>query len=213
MHPVRPLRRDALRAVIEGPAELAGIAVDEDLVARLVADTDSGEALPLLAYTLAQLADGVGRGGRLSTSRYEQLGGVQGALARQADAALAGSGRERRGREQVIRELLRLVTVDEQGRPTRWRVRRGDLPDAVLTEFDAFVARRLLITDEDNGEVDGRGRPRGVPVRLAPAGPGDRAERRSAAGPPRYRAGRRGMGRALGTHRPAVGTGSTGRHR
>ena len=50
--------------MIEGPARLAGIDVDEDLVARLVADTDSGEALPLLAYTLSQLADGVQRGGR-----------------------------------------------------------------------------------------------------------------------------------------------------
>ena len=82
VHTLRPLRREALRSVIEGPARLAGIDVDEDLVARLVADTDSGEALPLLAYTLAQLADGVGRGGRLLASRYEQLGGVQGALTR-----------------------------------------------------------------------------------------------------------------------------------
>jgi hypothetical protein len=77
---LRPLRRDALRAVIEGPARLAGIAVAEDLVARLVADTDSGEALPLLAFTLAQLAHGVTRGGRLSPQRYDQLGGVPGAV-------------------------------------------------------------------------------------------------------------------------------------
>jgi energy-coupling factor transporter ATP-binding protein EcfA2 len=50
---LRPLRREALPAVIRGPARRAGIGVDEDLVARLVADTDSGEALPLLAFTLA----------------------------------------------------------------------------------------------------------------------------------------------------------------
>ena len=88
-HTLRPLRRDALRAVIEGPADLAGISVDPDLVTRLITDTDSGEALPLLAYALAELADGVTRGGALLTSRYEQIGGVQGALTRQADAALA----------------------------------------------------------------------------------------------------------------------------
>ncbi|MGH3867611.1 MAG: TIR domain-containing protein [Pseudonocardiaceae bacterium] len=41
---LRPLRREALPAVIQGPARLAGIEVDDDLVARLVADTDSGEA-------------------------------------------------------------------------------------------------------------------------------------------------------------------------
>ena len=148
---LEPLRREALRGVIEGPARFAGIDVDEDLVTRLVDDTDSGEALPLLAYTLAQLADGVERGGRLLTSRYEQLGGVQGALARQADAALADattvSGRDP---DQVIKELLRLVTVDEQGRPTRWRVPRAELPALVVAELDAFVARRLVITDLDN---------------------------------------------------------------
>ena len=86
---VRPLAREALPEVIEEPARLAGIGVEEGLVARLVADTEGGEALPLLAYTLEQLVEGVGRGGRLLSSRYDQLGGVQGTLTRQADAALA----------------------------------------------------------------------------------------------------------------------------
>src|SRR4051812_12249010 len=77
----------------------AGMGVDEELVARLVADTGGGEALPLLAYTLEKLADGVTRGGRLSATRYEELGGVRGALALQADAALVeavtAGGRDR----------------------------------------------------------------------------------------------------------------------
>src|SRR4051794_36091125 len=96
---LRPLRPDALRAVIEGPADRAGLGVDAELVTRLVADTGGGDALPLLAYTLAQLTDGVAHGGRLSAARYEELGGVQGALAGQADAALADAvttgGRDR----------------------------------------------------------------------------------------------------------------------
>ena len=49
--------------------------------------------------------------------------------------------------------VLRLVTVDEQGRPIRWRVRRDELPGPVATELDAFVARRLLTTDLDDGQV------------------------------------------------------------
>ncbi len=151
---LRPLRREALPAVIQGPARLAGIAVAEDLVARVVGDTDSGEALPLLAFTLAQLAEGVGRGGRLSAQRYDQLGGVRGALARQAEAALAeASAASGRGRAHVIAGLLRLVTVDEQGRPTRWRVAREELPAPVTRELDAFVRRRLVTTDSDNGTV------------------------------------------------------------
>ena len=154
VHAVAPLRRDALASVIEGPARLAGIGVDAGLVARLVGDTDSGEALPLLAFALAELADGVERGGRLLASRYEQLGGVRGALARQADTALgeacAATGWDR---DRVVSELLRLVTVDEQNRPTRWRVGRDELPDPVATAFEAFVTRRLLSTDLDDGVV------------------------------------------------------------
>jgi hypothetical protein len=151
---LRPLHREALRTVIESPARLAGIGVHKDLVAQLVTDTDSGEALPLLAFTLAQLAEGVTRGGQLSWQRYKELGGVQGALARQADEALAeaiaASGRRR---EEVIAGLLRLVTVDEQGRPTRWRVSRDTLPEPVIRELNAFVQRRLVTTDTDDGSV------------------------------------------------------------
>jgi WD40 repeat protein/energy-coupling factor transporter ATP-binding protein EcfA2 len=151
---LRPLRRDALRAVIEGPAQLAGIAVADDLVTRLVADTDSGEALPLLAFTLAQLANGVSRGSELSQRRYDELGGVQGALIRQADAALTdASEASGRCREEVIDGLLQLVTVDEQGRPTRWRVDRSQLPEPATREIDLFIERRLVTTDTDHGSV------------------------------------------------------------
>ncbi|MGH3694408.1 MAG: TIR domain-containing protein [Pseudonocardiaceae bacterium] len=151
---LRPLHRDALRAVIEGPAQLAGIGVDADLVTQLVADTDSGEALPLLAFTLAQLADGISSGGRLSRGRYEQLGGVRGALISRADEALVAAVKAGgRSPEEVIAGLLRLVTVDEQGRPTRWRAIRDELADPLPAEWDAFVARQLLIIDTENGSV------------------------------------------------------------
>jgi WD40 repeat protein len=149
---VRPLPRDALATVIAEPARVAGIDVEDELVARLVADTDTGQALPLLAFTLAQLAAGVGRGGHLSAARYDQLGGVQGALVRQADAALAeAQAATGRGRNEVIAGLLRLVTVDEHGRPTRWRAPRAQLPAQVATELGPFIGRRLLTTDTEQG--------------------------------------------------------------
>ena len=153
-HVLRPLRRETLRTVVEGPARLAGIEVSDDLVARLVEDTDSGEALPLLAFTLARLAEGVGVGGELSTARYDALDGVRGALIRQADAALAEAiAAGGRGRDDVLAGLLRVVTVDEQDHPTRWHVKRADLPEPVVAELDAFVARRLLTIDTVDGEA------------------------------------------------------------
>jgi WD40 repeat protein len=72
----------------------------------------------------------------------------------QADAALTdASAVTGRRREEVIAGLLRLVTVDEQGHPTRWRVPREELPEPVTRELDAFITRRLVITDTENGTV------------------------------------------------------------
>ena len=59
----------------------------------------------------------------------------------------------------MIAGLLRVVTLDEQGRPIRWRVSRAELSDPVCTELDAFVARRLLSTDSTNDTVVNRRRP------------------------------------------------------
>lgn len=143
---VRPLESDALRSIIEKPAQIAGFGLDDDLVARLVTDTGSGTALPLLAFTLEQLAEGVTRGGRLSHERYTEIGGVQGALQRQADAALQEAC-EKDGvtRERVISALLGLVTIDEQGRPTKRSVSLDDTATATA-ELEPFISRRLLST-------------------------------------------------------------------
>ncbi len=151
---IRSLHREALRMVIQGPARLAGIAVSDDLVARVVADTDTGEALSLLAHTLSQLAYGVQRREQLAAERYDQLGGVQGALIRRADAALAEAVHTGScSRKQVIAGLLRLVTVDHEGRPTRCRINRSDLPDSVAAALEYFVRHRLLVTETTEGSV------------------------------------------------------------
>jgi Novel STAND NTPase 1/TIR domain/WD domain, G-beta repeat len=149
---VRALDQAALAAVVVGPARVAGIDVDDTLVARMVADTGTGEALPLLAFALEQLAVDVGRGGWLSQQRYDQIGGVAGALSSHADAALVDARRRSgRGAGDVVAGLLRLVTVDETGRPTRRRVAYAELPDPVRAELAAFVGWRLLTTGEVGG--------------------------------------------------------------
>jgi WD40 repeat protein len=149
---LRPVDRARLARLITEPARVAGISIDRGLVERIVADTASGEALPLLAFTMHQLAEGVDRGGTLSSDRYDQLGGVNGALARQADAAEARA-RENSGRtsRDVISSLLQLVTVDDYGNPTRRRQPLAALEPTVRRELDAFVDTRLVTTD-DTGE-------------------------------------------------------------
>ncbi|HKR48300.1 MAG TPA: TIR domain-containing protein, partial [Pseudonocardiaceae bacterium] len=156
---LRPLDTAILPRVIEGPAQLAGLKVDPELVSRMVADTASGDALPLLAFTLKQLATGLPRGATLSPQRYHQLGGVQGALIRQADLALtdALTANQRasngRSRTDILASLLRLVTVDEIGQPTRLDVNYQKLPPPVRAELDTFITGRLLTTTSREGTV------------------------------------------------------------
>lgn len=148
IHTLEPMSTASLAAAIENPARVAGIGMDEGLIDRLLTDTGTGDALPLLAYALAELAEGVTRGGRLTLSRYAQLGGVQGALQAQADAALAQAVNESgRSGSDVIKALIRLVVIDEQGRPTRMRLPRSELSVDDAAALDEFVRRRLLVTD------------------------------------------------------------------
>jgi ABC-type arginine transport system ATPase subunit len=149
LHPVmvRPLDHHSLAEVITGPAQQAGITVNEALVRRAVADTGNGDALPLLAFTLHELAEGVRGGGELSQARYDALGGVTGSLTRQADQALDDvCARTGCHRDDVLTQLLRLVTVDDTGQPARQRVPLSDLPAGVRNELDLFIDRRLVTT-------------------------------------------------------------------
>ena len=150
IHEIQPLDSDALRSVIEQPAKVAGLGFDEDLVTRLTADTGGGDALPLLAFTLEQLAQGAKRGDQLTQQRYAEIGGVQGALQRQADAALQDAcDKTGVASDWVISALLVLVTIDEQGRPTKRRVAFEDLPGAAAEQLEPFIARRLLSTETE----------------------------------------------------------------
>ncbi|HZA15828.1 MAG TPA: hypothetical protein VE645_02835 [Pseudonocardiaceae bacterium] len=150
-----PLGREMLRDVIEQPARVARLRLEDGLVAALVADTNSGEALPLLAFVLRQLTNGLPVGGTLTLSRYHDLGGVRGALTRHADTALADAVRASGLTErEVLTGLTRLVTVDETGRRARRRMKLTGLPEPLHVALRVFVERRLLLsfTDEE-GQV------------------------------------------------------------
>jgi uncharacterized delta-60 repeat protein len=150
-----PLGREALRDVIEQPAKIARLRLDDGLVAQLVADTDSGEALPLLAFILRQLAEGLPVGGTLTLARYHDLGGVRGALTRHADAAFTDAVQVSGLTEpEVLAGLTRLVTVDETGRRGRRQIKLTGLPEPLRVALQIFVERRLLLSDtDDDGQV------------------------------------------------------------
>jgi hypothetical protein len=62
----------------------------------------------------------------VTVEAYEALGGVIGSLQRQADRLTAELQRTGRG-DLVLPTLLKLVTIDDIGEPTRRRVERSRL--------------------------------------------------------------------------------------
>ncbi|MCE6999105.1 TIR domain-containing protein [Saccharothrix sp. S26] len=154
-----PLRRDMLQLAIAEPASIAGLRMRPELVARLVGDTASGEALPLLAFALQQLAQDRTRGDAIGLADYDALAAQSGyrhltalhaVLASRADHALATAVRRSGLTErEVLTGLFRLVTLDDNDRRTQRRVVTESLPADVRAALEVFVDHRLLTVDGD----------------------------------------------------------------
>lgn len=114
---LRPMDEAGLHAAIEKPAERAGLACEDGLVDRIVADAiTSRGALPLVAHVLEALyARREGR--RLTTRAYDLVGGVAGALPKSADAIIDSLEAEERARARRL--LLRLVKIGRGNEDTR----------------------------------------------------------------------------------------------
>jgi hypothetical protein len=147
-----PVALSELAQVIEGPARVAGIELEPGLAGAMLADTSGEDALPLLAFALRELWDRHGAGGNLCLEHYRMLGGLQGALARAAEA-LCGEGRLDAAQLDLLRKaLLRLVRVDAGGRFVRQPRPWSALPPQVHPLLERFVQARLLVS---RGEEDG----------------------------------------------------------
>jgi tetratricopeptide (TPR) repeat protein/cellulose biosynthesis protein BcsQ len=98
-----------LRAVIEKPAERAGLAYEPGLVERILADAGlQASAICLVQKILSRLWENR-REGFLTNSAYERLGGITAVVAGISDTALTRSS----GDHAVINRILcRLVTLD-----------------------------------------------------------------------------------------------------
>jgi WD40 repeat protein/transcriptional regulator with XRE-family HTH domain len=162
---VGPMSADQLRRAIVAPAHKAGLDIDDGLVEVLLADMrpygaagpgaggHEAGALPLLSHALLATWEH-SRGGRLTVSDYQASGGIRDAITRTAEHAYATLGA---GEQDVARQLfLRLVHVGDDGRETRARLPRADLPgDATVAAavLERFVGQRLITMDRDETEI------------------------------------------------------------
>jgi hypothetical protein len=149
-------RRDALRQMIERPAERAGLTVDTGLVERMLDDTGNEPGnLALLAYMLDELYRLCAVDGQLTQAAYDALGGVQGAIGKRSESVYTGLDEAAKNAlPTVFREL---VEVDERGTATRRRALlarvTGDAATKALVE--TLTRARLLVqnTDHDGNPV------------------------------------------------------------
>ncbi|RYZ18058.1 MAG: serine/threonine-protein kinase PknK, partial [Myxococcaceae bacterium] len=108
-YPLPPMGESGLGQVVHGLSRHAGLQLAEGLASRMVNDARNEEGrLPLLGHALRGLW-GLHEAGPLTHTDYDRLGGVGGALARQAEGLLDALGPE--GRERAKWLLLDLVQV------------------------------------------------------------------------------------------------------
>jgi formylglycine-generating enzyme required for sulfatase activity len=160
--PLGPLPMERYREIIEGPAKVAGLSLEEAFVAQAVRDTETEDALPVLAVALHELHERFGGDGHLSLSDYQGLGDaaaglspLENAVRRIADDALLDvkdSEAELRAlRDAFIPAMVRLT---EQGSFSRRVARWADLPTAAYPLLERLVEKRLLVSGKAEGTLE-----------------------------------------------------------
>jgi WD40 repeat protein len=152
---VQRMGREALSAIIERPAAAVGLVLEEGLAARMLDDAgDEPGALPLCEYTLDALWQRRA-GNLLPAAEYDRLGGVGGALAKRAGAALdALSEVQRRAARRILVQLVDTrddAALDTRRRVLRAALRRGPGGEAAVFDevLDALARERLVVVSDE----------------------------------------------------------------
>ena len=141
-----PMNREELRAAIEKPAELQGAAFEPGLVNRILDDVGQEPGnLPLLEFALTLLWDRLDQGW-LTHEVYDEIGRVEGALARYADEVYAGLPRAEQ--EQARRAFVQLVQPGQGTEDTRRVARRADLVGVDWGLVQHLADKRLVVTGQ-----------------------------------------------------------------
>jgi TPR repeat protein len=150
---LRPMPLDRLPKVIEGPAATAAVTVEKGLCERIAQDTRSAEALPLLAFTLRELYERMGRQRHaMSIADYERLGErelglnpIESAVNRKAADVIELVQPSASQLEALKRTFIpNLVRIRDDGSFVRQPARIADLPNESRSLVAALVEARLL---------------------------------------------------------------------
>ena len=142
---VGPMGPAELRQAVVRPAAAAGLIVERDLTARIVADVEQEPGgLPLMSHALLEIWRRR-RGRVLTLEMYEAVGGIHGAITTTAETLYAALSPARASEARRI--LLRLVTPGEGAQDTRRPATRAELETgspATGPVLEQLVAARLV---------------------------------------------------------------------
>jgi WD40 repeat protein len=147
---VGPMTPAELREAVVRPAQSAGLIVERELTARLVAEVkDEPGGLPLLSHVLRETWRRR-KGRALTLAAYEAAGGVHGAIAQTAEEMYKDLSPDQAALARLI--LLRLITPGDGAQDTRHPVDRAELdfasPAEVTAVLDRLTRARLLTLDD-----------------------------------------------------------------
>ncbi|GHJ03916.1 hypothetical protein TPA0906_57810 [Streptomyces olivaceus] len=161
---VQPMMRAQLREAITGPLKgRAGIRFADGLVEQMLRDAPAGPAaLPMLEYALSRLWERQERGW-LTATAYQELGGVQGALAQDAEHRLWAwaDKAERQALERIFIQLVRPgeeLDAGERGPDTRRVAARTEFSEGDWALIHRLASTRLVVvtrrpTGRDTAEL------------------------------------------------------------
>ncbi|MEA2093058.1 MAG: hypothetical protein U9P11_00670, partial [Pseudomonadota bacterium] len=152
--PVRPLSIREFAQVIATPARVAGIELEAGLVERMIEDTATGDALPLLAFALRELWEQYGQDGHISIEEYTQLGGLEGSIHRAAEGVLMAAKPDAAGIQELKHAFRRMVRINDEGQYVRRITRWQELPESSRPILRHFVDARLLVSGKDENQVE-----------------------------------------------------------
>jgi len=153
--PVTPMEEAELKEAIVEPAQRVGLSLEPGLTEVILGEMRGQPgALPFLEHALFELWERRSHG-HLTHEAFRAIGGVEGAVARRADATFGALTAEQQALARRV--LLRLVQPGEITEDTRRRARSGELfaelgeRGSVEAVVSALAASRLLTVGRDAG--------------------------------------------------------------
>ncbi len=143
-----PMSHEELQAAIEEPAALLSTGLEQGLTDQLIQETEGHAGrLPVLELTLTELWSKQQQGW-LTHQAYEEMGGVEKALANHAEATYAQLNAE--GREKAQQIFMQLVTLGQNREATPRLATRAEVKPENWSLVSRLAAARLVVTNRDD---------------------------------------------------------------